>query len=581
MSRGLGVLLRCQWRLVRNAWRPDSRGRSHLIAAIFVLPLFMFMFFVFAIYFLRSSGLPRTGLPGALRLMTPHAITGGAIETLVISTTAIFFIISLGALQQAFETFYLAPDLPLLLASPISRQAVLTVKLLLNVRWDALMVFMTALPLWIAFGIWLRASPGFYLVLILGWLCLLLFVSAVAVVLTAALVRIVPVPRLRQIVLSFLFGFILLAIVLIQGAVSGAWGREDMPSLLGRGLLTQQMWLPSIWLSRGLLALATGNPQEAWPWLAGLGIGTALAVIGAYGVGLRIYAQGWTLAQQAESLAGRRHRHTKAKSWSRSVSPLLALVYKDLRLFSRQPIEWYRAALGLVAMATALVVFTAEERQAASAVVLSFAMGFVGASTFAVSLSLRGVSKEGLSWWIIQASPLTEGAILWAKFLTAFIPTGIYACLAMMGMQIALKLPLFVLPLSIPIMLVMVAGLTALDLAIGIWRADFHQAAETRNADIVAVLVSQAANYFLLSPALILPSLSILWASPSRHVELLRSLQAEAVLLVPLNALIIVLARRYSLKGIRALRLSEGIKLLRSPRQRADISPSMQNSGVH
>ena len=578
MSAGLSTLLRCQWKLARNAWRPDSRGRSHLIATVLVVPLFMLMLFVFSVYFLSYSGLIRVSSRGAVGLMAHLAAAGRTIETLSISSTTIFFIISLGALQQAFETFYLAPDLSLLLTSPISRRAVLTVKLLINMRWDALMVFMTAVPIWVAFGIWLRASPVFYLVLFFSWLCLLILVSALAVVLTMVLVRIVPAPRLRQIVLSFLFGFILLSVVLIQGMVSGAWNREGILSLLERGLLTQQVWLPSVWLSRGLLALMAGNPREGWPWLAALGIGTVVALAAAYGVGLRLYAEGWTSTQHAESLAERQRR---SRGWSRPTSPLFALVRKDLRLFSRQPIEWYRAALGLVAMATALVVFTAEERQAASATVLSLAMGFVGASTFAVNLSLRGLTKESLNWWILQASPLTEGGILRAKFLTAFIPTGVYACLAMTGMQVVLRLPLFVLPLSIPIMLIMVAGLTALDLAIGIWRADFHQAAETRNADIVAVLVSQAANYFLLSPALILPSLSVLWASPSKQVELLRILLAEAALLIPLNAVIVALARRYSLRGIRALRLSEAVKSARPPRQRAGTPHPPQNSNVH
>ncbi|MBM4430368.1 MAG: hypothetical protein FJ026_08500, partial [Chloroflexi bacterium] len=553
-------LLRCQLRIMRNAWRPDSRGRSHLFAALLVVPLFMFMLFAFSVYFLSYSGLVRASSP-----IAQPAVPENTVEMLSISSTTIFLVISLGALQQAFETFYLAPDTSLLLASPISRRAILTVKLLANMRWDALMVFMTAVPIWVAFGVWLHVPPIFYPLLFVGWLLLLILVSGLSVALTMLLVRIVPAPRLRQVVLSFLFGIILLVVVLFQGIVSGAWSREGVLSILERGLLTRQIWLPSVWLSRGLLAFVLGHPGEGWPWLALLALGTILAALLAYAAGAQLYARGWVGALNTESGAARRRR---AQAWSRPTSPTLAVMRKDLRLFSRQPIEWYRAALGLVAMATALAVFTAEERQASRALVLSLAMGFVGASTFAVNLSLRGVSKESFNWWILQASPLTEGGILWAKLLTAFVPTAFYACLAMVGMQLLLRSPLVVLPLSIPVMLAMVAGLTALDLAIGIWRADFRQAAETRNADIVSVLVSQAANYFLLTPALIMPSLSALWANPNKQVELLRTLLAEAVLLIPLNALVVLCARGYSLRKIRALRLSEAARPTRPPRRK-------------
>jgi hypothetical protein len=526
------------------------------------MPAFMFLLFLVSVYFLSFSGLLKASPRGNPGLASGLPAVGTAVEALSISSTTIFFVLCLGGLQQAFETFYLAPDLALLLTSPISRRAVLACKFLTNMRWDALMVFMTAVPIWVAFGIWLRVPLAFYLALGASWLALLFLVSGLAVALTMLLVRIISGPQLRQILLSFLFAFVLLLAVLMQGALSGLWRREGIMSLLEQGMLTRQVWLPPVWLSRGLVALMTGNPREAWAWLAILGAGAALALAIAYGISQRLYAVGWVSAQGAEALAGPQHGR---KRWSRQASPVFALVRKDLRLFSRQPVEWYRAALGAVAMAAALVAFTSQERQPSSAVVLSLVMGLVGASTFAVNLSLRGVTKESLSWWILQASPLSELDILRAKFLTAFLPTGLYACLALAVMQRVLRLPLLLFPFSVPVMLVMVAGLTALDMAVGIWRADFQQAAETRNADMVAVLVSQMANYFLLGPGLLLLSLSTFFADPRFRLAPLSMLLVLAALVLPMNALVVVVARHYSLRGIRALRLSEVAARVRLP----------------
>jgi ABC-2 type transport system permease protein len=562
MSAGVGTLLRYQWKLWRNHWRRDSRNRGQMLGGAIVAPIFMGALFGATLYFLNHSGLLEMLALRTNLASVQQTIAEIALEALSISSTTTFVVICLGALQQAFETFYLGPDLPLLLTSPTPRRVVFLFKLLMNMRWDAIMVLITAIPIWLAFALWLGAAPGFYLVLAVGWLCLLVLVSGLGVALAMVLVRFISVPRLRQIMLSSFLSVGLILVVAIQSLATGALNRAGIVQLLERRFLARQAWLPSVWLSRGLSAVMAGHVAEGWPWLVALALGALVALALAYAASAQLYSTGWSSAQNAED-TGKGAVPTRASKVARlerfaSRAPYWALVLKDLRLFFRQPMQWYQAAVGTVAIVMVLISFAGQTRDAPSSLIIALVMSYIGASTFAMNLSLRGITREGLSWWLLQVCPLSEERILRAKFMTALIPTAIYAEAALAGMHIVLKLPWFFLFLSTPVMLAMVIGMIALDVTVGIWRADL-QAVETRNADVVAVLVSQILNYVYLSPALFLMGVLILTRQSTELARVLALLFVMTIAFVPLTLLVVAQTRRYGLRALRALRLSEDI----------------------
>ncbi|MBM3190228.1 MAG: hypothetical protein FJZ90_16100 [Chloroflexi bacterium] len=331
--------------------------------------------------------------------------------------------------------------------------------------------------------------------------------------------------------------------------------------------MTRQSWLPSVWLSRGLVALMVGQ-GSAWPWLAGLGVGAVAAFAAAYAAALRFYRVGWSQAQTAEERATHRTRHAVGRP--RAASSRWAVVRKDLLLFYRQPMQWYQAALGAIVMVMVLLNFSGQQRSALSAYMISLVMGYVGASTFAMNLGLRGVSKEGLCWWIVQTSPLSNRDILYAKVLTALIPTSIYATAALIGMHAILHLPWYITALSSPLLWCMSGAMIVMDVAIGIWRTDFKRAAETRNADVPAVLTSQLANYAFLSPGLFLLSLPPLLSHLDLEMDLATMVLASVGVFIPLSAVAALLAGRYALAAIGSLRLDEPTPF--APRLRAKRS---------
>ncbi len=552
----LGTLIWGQWRIWRNGWRRDSLYRGQRVGMLIVMPLFMALLFGGTLYFLRHSGLLEMAQLGGL---VPDAYESAArlsLEALAIASTATFIVVALSALEQAYETFFLAPDLPLLLSAPISRRAVFGHKFVANMRWDAAMILAMALPIWLAFGVWHQAPAFFYLVLIIAWGLLLILISGMGTFLAMLLARFIPTPRLRQFVISFTMTAGLLLVIGVQGLIIGLWRGEQIVDLLSIQWLSRQTWLPSVWLTRALEPLMHGDGTNAWRWLLLLAAGASLGLAASYTAAMRTYRDGWSQVQDA----GQRKRRSGLATASRqsgASSPVWSMVAKDLRLFVRQPTQWYQAILATVVIIMVVVNVAGQRRGLPGAFMLTLIMSYVGASTFAMNLALRGVSKEGASWWLVQIAPVSDGQVYWSKFLAAFLPTAVYGSLALLGMQTALRIPVRVQLLSLPLLLIMTVGMIAAELAVGIWRTDLQRGAQTRNADLVAVLVSQWLGYLLIAPGLLALSLPPLLARIESPDPLRFMVIFALGTMVPGSLFYTWVGWHYATVSLRALRLSQ------------------------
>lgn len=552
----IGALARGQWRIWRNGWRRDSRYRSQRVGMVIVMPLFMGLLFGGTLYFLRHSGLMEMLQLGAILPDARESAARLSLEALAISSTATFVVIALSSLEQAYETFFLVDDLPLLLSAPISRRAVFGYKFVANMRWDAAMILAMALPIWLAFAVWQQAPALFYLVLVIAWGLLLILVSGMGTLLAMLLARFIPTPRLRQFVISFTMAAGLLMVIGVQGLITGLWRGEQVIDLLSVQWLSRQTWLPSVWLTRALEPLMRGDGASAWRWLALLAAGAGVGLATAYTATMRAYRDGWSQAQDA----GQRRRDSRLDVTSRRTgiaSPVWSMVAKDLRLFLRQPTQWYQAILATVVIIMVVANVASQQRGLPGAFMLTLIMSYVGASTFAMNLALRGVSKEGASWWLMQIAPVSDVQVYWSKFGTAFLPTAIYGSLALLGMQTALRIPVRVQLLSLPLLLIMTIGMIAAELAVGIWRTDLQRGAQTRNADLVAVLVSQWLCYLLIAPGLFALSLPPLLARIEAQDPLRFMLVFALGTMVPASLFYAWVGWRYAVMSLGALRLSE------------------------
>jgi hypothetical protein len=550
----LGRLFHLQALQWRNGWRSDARGRRRRIAAMLAVPLFAAASLVGTRLVVQLSGILQLYSLAEVSDMAQRSATSLTLEGLSLSITITFVVLCLGAVDQAYETFYLAHDGSLLLAAPISRRAVFWYRLALNLRWDGGMVAVLGIPIALGLGAWLGAPAAYFIVLPIGWLLLLAIVSGLGTGLAMVLTRFLPAPRLRQVMLTFMLTLGLAMVAGLQGLVTGLWTRDGIVRLLEINALSRQLWLPPVWLGRALTALLQHQWREALPWLLALLAGAAASLVLAQQASHRCYTIGWSNAQEGRQArqAAKRRRPSR-----RAASPLGAVLRKDLLVFARQPVQWYQAALGTLAIAMVLINFAGQQRSASSAVMITLVMSYVGASTFAMNLSLRAVSSEGLSWWLLQLAPLSHRQLLLAKLLTAWVPTASYALASLLIMQAILGVRWTLSLATAPILLVMVSSMIVIDLWVGLWRTDFDQASETRNADILAVLLSQGLNYVLLGPAVLLLALPPVLENRGYDTPLAALLLITGLAALVMTALAWWLPGRWSLRILEALRLSE------------------------
>jgi hypothetical protein len=102
----------------------------------------------------------------------------------------------------------------------------------------------------------------------------------------------------------------------------------------------------------------------------------------------------------------------------------------------------------------------------------------------------------------------------------------------------------------------MTVGMIAAELAVGIWRTDLQRGAQTRNADLVAVLVSQWLGYLLIAPGLFALSLPPLLARIEVQNPLRFMLVFALGTMVPASLFYIWVGWRYATMSLYTLRLS-------------------------
>ncbi|MBI3942944.1 MAG: hypothetical protein HY326_08020 [Chloroflexi bacterium] len=473
--------------------RKGTRGRSAAFAGLILTPLSML-----AVY-----GLTRLML-AFVRLRLPDQPWAITFELMAVATTTAFFVLVTNSVRQAFETFYLGTDLPILLASPLSRRTIFRFKFITNVVRDATVALVLAVPAWLAFGQAFQAPGSFYLTMLLGWFFLLILISGFGVLLAMAIVRAIPAPRARQFLLSFSLLIPLGGVGAIQAFLSGVLTPDEIFTALAGSHLQQATLLPPVWLAQ---MLATQVPGFAF---AGSFANPFMLLTGAslFFLGLsvilaeQLYASGWSLVQ-GQPLAP---RHRTGWHWFKlKPSPVRAILLKDLRTFLRQPAQWYYLASGALLLVFTAMGATTTDRGVLVKGTVAVMMAYVAASTFGMVLSLYSLSRESHNWWIIQASPLDAREIYRAKWLYALIPTAVLSLIGMTFIQILGGIEISQILASALLLTLLNITMVSINVAMGTWRADFTRPPETQGGDPLTVIVAQSVNYgYGLFPILVI-----------------------------------------------------------------------------
>jgi ABC-2 type transport system permease protein len=347
------------------------------------------------------------------------------------------------AVIASLSSFYLAKDLSLLMAAPVSRESVFWSRSLLSFLASAWMPAAFVFPVFMAYGWHFKAGPLYYALFApaaLGVALAAAFVSQFSVIL---LVNVLPARRTKDIVslvglLSFVALYLVFRLLKPEQLVNPD-SLQSVASYLAALKTPSSPMLPTDWASNLLWPLLGGRIEEfRWIYLGLLGAGAAVLGLLTSILAEFLYWAGYNKSQEG---AGRQ-RAGGLLSLTAGAFKLIrdpaarALMVKDFRIFFRDHTQWSQLFLLGALMIIYLYNFSVLnlKRYPLQAfflenVIAFLNVGLVGlvSSTLALRFAFPSISAEGFSYWIIRSAPMSTGEFMGHKLKFWLFPIMVVA----------------------------------------------------------------------------------------------------------------------------------------------------------
>lgn len=328
---------------------------------------------------------------------------------------------------------YLASDLELLLAAPIPPLNIYLLKLLEGLR-SMVLPALLALTALIAYGVAADASWLYYVVMLVGYLCLLALIAATSMTLIMIIVRLIPARRAQE-----LYALIW---TIAAGLLWALWmifsNRGDAGDLLRRiseggpfvGAGQYLGWSPAGWLAQMAVSWRGAEWGAIALYLGVLIVGAVVVTAIGYVVYQRAFYVGWS---QLREIAPRR-RETKSTARQGLLVPFVqalpqqvrALVIKDWTTLPRD----LRQLSGLIFPIVMGIVYvymtaTGETAKQLPGSATWMAMAIVPLIPFFLTLyyTVGAIGLEGSNFALLRVVPLPAIHLLWGKFVASLGPT--------------------------------------------------------------------------------------------------------------------------------------------------------------
>jgi ABC-2 type transport system permease protein len=405
-------------------------------------------------------------------------------------------ILGVSNLIAAFSTFFLADDLPALVARPVPANALYVARLVENGLYASWMTVTFAAPFFVAAGLVMQAPAAYHLAWATALPLLAVFPTALAVMVAMLLGRVLSARRTRQLlvllaVVVFTVLFVLFRQLQPERFVDPSQ-RAPLLEVLGQVQSSPTPWLPSAWAADALWSrLSPVGEAVGHPLLRLLTGAMALVFVGGW-VFRATYDTAFSRAQEGQGGHGHGQRVARAHRDLANLAgalaergghdrPARALARKDLRVFVRDSTQWTQMLL-LVALVAIYVVNFSYIRSAGDSGIIprhglhfiNLALGGFVAVAVCVRFAFPAISLEGRAFWIVLRAPLPMLEVLRGKHRSLAAPlAGLVALLVAVtsvwldsGPVLTVVAVLTVVPLTV--------GLCGLALGLGARFPRFH-----------------------------------------------------------------------------------------------------------
>jgi len=500
---------------------------------------------------------------------------GLAYQLLLIILLTFLSMLLFSNLVASLSTFFLARDLELLHAAPLSRDGFFYARLIHTTINSSWMVLFFSLPIFAAYGTVFGGGLVLYLWIALILPLFLVIPAAISILLTHLLVYFLPAKRIRDILFFIgLFTFIVMYFLFRMSQPERLVQPESFGNFMQflRAMETPSSpFLPSSWSAEILAGTLFDRDTEQgffFALLASYALFLPLATSWACGA---VYFDGWSKAQ--ESRQGRRKLVWFDRVLGRITwffpAPTRAIIVKDIKTFLRDTTQWSQLFLLLALIVVYLYNFKVlpldRSPMPAGSIrtVVSFAnlalAGFV-LSAVAVRFAFPAISLEGKAFWILQSSPVSLRALLWSKFGLISVPLLVLGALLVFLSNVLLQVPPWMMALSLITVCLMTFGIAAIGVGFGALYPNFNfdNAAEipTSFGGAVSMIVSIAfIALVVMVEAWPIYQLAIASLRPGRVIAPTLWLIAPSMaIVVALTAAVVALSLRAGMRRLEQLR---------------------------
>ena len=434
-----------------------------------------------------------------------------AYQLLLIILVTFLSLLLFSNLITALSTFFLARDLDLVLSRPTPTSAFFHSRLIMTTANSSWMVLLFSLPVFAAYGSVFHGGSLFYIWVLLVLPLFLLIPAAAGVLITHLLVTFLPARRIRDV----LFFIGLLAFILLYFLFRFSQPeRLVQPEAFGHFLeflaameTPSSPFLPSSWSGEILASALFKKQNDPWFFYALLLSYALFLPLMTSWISAAVYLSGWSKAQEARQGRRQGSLFDWILNWMTHPFPETprAIMIKDIKTFIRDTTQWSQLFLLLALVVVYLYNFKVLplERSPIPASALRTAISFTNLalagfvlSSVAVRFAFPAVSLEGNAFWLLQTSPISLRSVLWSKFWLNLLPLLLLGELLVFLSNTLLRVPPWMMGLSLITVFLMSFGITAIGVGLGALypKFDYGNAAEisTGFGGVICMILSIA-----------------------------------------------------------------------------------------
>jgi ABC-2 type transport system permease protein len=393
-----------------------------------------------------------------------------------------------------YSSLFCSPETAFLLTTPVRVERIYAHKFQEAVWFSSWGFVLLGSPTLVAYGVAVGA-PWYYFALLLPFIVAFVHIpAAIGGILCMIVVN--RMPSLRKHLLGTALLLAGAAIIWIlwmafNSAEGDILSKRWFNQIFSRLKFTEQRFLPSWWLSAGLLEATrwpSSSPSSDQPWAQSL---LFLSLLVANALFLNLFGT-WLAGKLYRNSYNRLYGETTAKrhtsTWwiDNAVGngfvflprDLRTLLVKDFRLFRRDPVQWSQFLIffGLLGL------YILNIHRIAANPMYSLMIGFLNLavvglilSTFTTRFIYPMISLEGRQLWILGLLPIERDTILWAKFIFAAVGSLMPCTLLILLSDLMLQVPPPIIVVHQIACVVLCLGLSAIAVGLGAKMPDLKE----------------------------------------------------------------------------------------------------------